>query len=326
MSLVNDAIRPFWIKDLNKITGRQSYSFSDWTITRNYEIYTDIQSNSFILEISQDLYENTLLKSFAFDCNRMASASFESIQLISQSELRPKSTAWLVIQSYYSAFFAAHSILRMLGISCSQLETQSISRIEEIADLYGYKKGVKIDTGYYRCQYNSTSRKLHCKHLKASGGGSHENFWKTFRNELKELSNQILSQSLIPSADAQNVSTKIDKMCSNLCYQGMNGANWLSFIRNKVNYQHQFGCWFPYESVRKQSVAQLYETSQTWLSDPMDIDLNRTEDILLFCRTCNFIVSLCRSLVENMSDRCPKGKSKSYLADGSIQLLRLSQR
>ena len=93
----------------NEITGRQSSGFCNWIVDGNYQIYTDIKPASFTLDISS-VSKSSLLKAFAFDCNRMAAASFESMQLIGKNELLPKSTAWLVIQSYYSAFFAAHSI------------------------------------------------------------------------------------------------------------------------------------------------------------------------------------------------------------------------
>jgi len=326
MSLVNDAIRPFWINGLNEITGKQSGSFSKWIIDGNYQIYTNIKSEFFTLKIDPSISSrNSLLKAFAFDCNRMASASFESIQLISKSELFPKSTAWSVIQSYYSAFFAAHSILRMFGISCSQLDSVAINKVVEIANLFEKNPaGVNIKNGYYKCRYDYTTHQLCCSPL-ASGGGSHENFWKTFYNEFKKISSNILSASLIPDADAQKVSGQIDAMCFNLSRNGMNGGNWLSHIRNKVNYQHEFDCWFPYQNTTKRSVSELYETSQTWLIDPMHISLTATRDILLFHRTCNFIVSLCRTLIEYMSDRCPEGKTRSYLADGSIKLLKLSR-
>ncbi|MFN5397619.1 MAG: hypothetical protein ACK5RE_09325 [Pseudanabaena sp.] len=321
MSLINNAIQPFWINGLNEITGRQSSGFLNWIVDANYQIYTDVSSESFILEIS-NTNGNPLINAFAFDCNRMASASFESMWLISKSELFPKSTGWLVIQSYYSAFFAAHSILRMFGISCSQLDPTAIKEVSKIADLFSQRPaGVNIKTGYYKCSYDHIRHKLNCEHLKASGGGSHENFWKTFYREFKNISTQILSSSLLPIADAQKVSGQIEAMCLNLCRNGMNGGNWLSHIRNKVNYQHEFNCWFPYQGVSNRYISELYETSQTWLTDPMQINLTATHEILLFHRTCNFIVSLCRTLVEYMSDRCSQGRKKSYLADGSINLL-----
>ncbi|WP_103666895.1 hypothetical protein [Pseudanabaena sp. BC1403] len=320
MSLVNDAIRPFWINGLNEITGRQSGSLLKWIIDGNYQIYTNIKSDSFTLEIASTS-KSSLLRAFAFDCNRMASASFESMQLIRKNESLPKSTAWLVIQSYYSAFFAAQSVLRMIGISCSQLDNAPIKKIQDIADIFSCKPtGVTIKSGYYKCRYDYNSHKLYCEQLNASGG-SHESFWKAFYDELKDISNKILSTPSIPIADAQRVSVQIDVMCFNLCRHGKNGGKWLSYIRNKVNYQHEFNCWFPYQNIRKTSVSELYETSQTWLIDPMQINLTARDDILLFHRTCNFIVSLCRTLVEYMSDRCPEGRKKSYLADGSINLL-----
>ena len=49
----------------------------------------------------------------------------------------PKSTGWILIRAYYAAFFAAHSLLRMFGISCIQLDAQQITAISRVAHALG---------------------------------------------------------------------------------------------------------------------------------------------------------------------------------------------
>lgn len=321
MSVIDDAIRQFWIPGLNSISGKTEDGFADWVIKQGYQIFTSIQKDECTLEVSD---EKNLLMAFAFDCNRMAVAAFESMHLINRSELLPRSTAWLIIQSYYAAFFAAHSILRILGISCSQLEKKQTNKIDEIAKLFGVDNGIQLSKGYYYCLYDHNDKKITCKNLKSSSGGTHEAFWDVFCKEMNKLSNSLLSSDQIP-VQSQSVAAQLDEMCRILCHEGKNGGNWLSYVRNTVNYKHELGSWFPYKNISKTLIADLYGNHNTWLDDPMRISLvlRPGTDIRLFHRTCNFIVGLCRILVEDMANRCPKGKAKSYLADGSMRLLNI---
>lgn len=314
MSNINSAIRPFWVPGLNDISGRLKYNFSDWVVKQEYQIYTQIKKDECLLEISD---KDKLIAAFAYDCNRMAVAAFESMHLIQQSQSVPKSTAWLIIQSYYAAFFAAHSILRMIGVSCSQLETQQANKIEQVADLYQKKNGVSLGTGYYQCIYNINNKQLECKNSRASGGGTHEIFWKTFCCEIKKLSKNI------STSQGRDVVNKLDEMCHALCHEGKHGGNWLSYVRNKVNYRHELGSWFPYQNTTKSSIDNLYCNYHTWLVDPMQINMiiRPGTNIQLFHNTCNFVVGMCRSMIKDMSNRCTKGNS--YLADGSIRLLNM---
>lgn len=314
MSNISSAIRPFWVPGLNAISGRLKYNLSDWIIKQEYQIYTPLKKDECLLEISD---KNKLLAAFAFDCNRMAIAAFESMHLISQSKSIPKSTSWLIIQSYYAAFFAAHSILRMFGISCSQFEQTQNTKIEEIADIYQNKNVIPLKQGSYQCTYNDNSKQLICK---ASSGGTHESFWKIFCCEMRNLSTNILSSNQ-PILQSQNVATKLEDMCSALCHEGKNGGNWLSYVRNIVNYRHELGSWFPYKKITKSCIDDLYCNYHTWLVDPMQITfvIKPGTDIQLFHNLCNFIVGVCRVLIQDMFNRCPTGNS--YLADGSIRLL-----
>lgn len=316
MSDINSAIRPFWVPGLNDISGRLKHNLSYWILKQEYQIYTPLTLKKCILEISD---EKKLLTAFAFDCNRMAVAAFESMHLIKQSELIPRSTAWLIIQSYYAAFFAGHSILRMLGISCSQFEHTQNNKIEEIADIYQNKNGIQLQRGNYQCSYNYYNNQLICE---ASSGGTHESFWKTFYYEMNKLSNNILLSNQL-TLQSRDVANKLGEMCSALCHEGKHGGNWLSYVRNTVNYRHELGSWFPYPNITKNSIDNLYCNNHTWLVDPMQITLviRPGTNIQLFYNLCNFIVGVCRVLIQNMFNRCPTGKS--YLTDGSIRFLNM---
>ena len=320
MSIAVNEIRPFWMPGLNEVVGKQSFSLAEWVIKQEYYIYLPITPDKFILDLQTKDSINNMLCSFACDCNRMASAAFETMYSIEKNQKVPKSTAWLMIKSYYAAFFAGHTIIRMLGTSCSQVNKYPADKIYEIAKLYKNDSGlINVPSSYYSCIYNKDSKQLSFNNIK-SKGGVHESFWKVFCDHIKQLGKQILASPVI-LRESQDVFKKLDELCQILSYEGHNGGNWLSAIRNKVNYRHELGAWFPYHKIGQQNVEDVYRKSSLWLDDPMDINLviQPGKPMTLFVSACNFIVALCRVLVLDMSDRCSKGKS--YLKDGSLKLL-----
>lgn len=207
----------------------------------------------------------------------------------------------------------------MLGVSCSQLDKQQADKIHEIATLYSNSNSFNISSSYYSCVYSEVNKQLLFDNIK-SKGGTHESFWKIFCTKIQEISNKILSLRRITS-QSQQVSTKLGELCNILCYQGRNGGNWLSSVRNQVNYRHELDVWFPYNQKRQQSIENTYNNCLMWLNDPMNINLmiKPSQPIDLFISACAFIVGLCRVLVLDMSGRCSQGKS--YLKDGSLRLL-----
>lgn len=316
MSIATDVIRQFWMPGLNNVSGNPPKGLGGWFCDEEYHVYDPLEQDRFVLTIPKD---SELLSAFAFDCNRMAIASFESMIGIAKIQKFPKSMAWLVIKYYYSAFFAAHAILRMLGISCSQLQKDQTISINRIADLYSQTNNKTVSQGFYKCEYDSYQKKLSCEKIN-SRGGVHETFWKVFYQRIGSLNNDILTKGRSPSQD-QPVSTKLLELCDNLSYRNNHNGAWLSFIRNEVNYRHQLGSWFPYKD-HQRYYFDLHDASKNWLQDPMKIVLFPQKDkkLMAFVETCNFITGLCRVLVEDMSQRCSRGRS--FHTNGSVAFLR----
>lgn len=311
---INSAIRPFWMPRLNTVRGIPEDGLQGWIIDQNYQIYQPTKSGEFSLYISN---HNNLVRAFAFDCNRMASAAFESMYSIRRHEKIQKSTSWLIIQSYYAAFFGGHAILRMLGISCSQLESSHVNAVRRIAKLFSMDSGVALGDGLHECNYDHVTNELHFRKL---NDRSHEGFWKIFLQALRKLSSNILASPGV-TTNNQSVAVLLDDLCQALCHEGKHGGNWLSYMRNKVNYRHELSCWFPYRNTRGDFIDKIYTNSYKWQKDPTEIALIQKpgSDLNLFICTCNLIVGLCRTLILDMHSRCPTGDS--YLSNGCLRLL-----
>jgi hypothetical protein len=306
MSLAAEAIRPFWARGINEISGHLTKGLAGWICDEQFLVYHPLTQTSAILSLTEN---EPLLSAIAYDCSRMALASLESIFTVKKSDVLPKSSAWTMLQTYYSAFFAAHAILRMLGLSCSQFAASEASSISRVAHLFGQANGISISSGFYVCRFEGRSKKITCEKTGITGGGVHEVFWRIFRDEMKSVSERILTSSS-RNALHQVVSIKLDELCDNLSYAHCSNGSWLSFIRNEVNYRHRYGCWFPYKDFSKENYS-LHGIIESSLIDPMSINLRHPKgnDLSQFKMTCAFIISLCQTLASDMASRCTTGKS-----------------
>jgi hypothetical protein len=299
---------------LHDVSGNVYQKLSVWVLNNRYQIYTPIHSDKFQLDIADEV---PLLAAFAFDCNRMAMAAIETIDSISTANKLTKSRAWLIIQYYYSAFYSAHSILRMLGTACTQLDKPETNNIERVADLFGTANGVTITSGFYQLSYDCTQKALCCKKLNSpQSGGSHEKMWVLFQTTLRKLSNDILVGPG-PSSLKQSVSTKLAELCDALAEKN---SNWLSFIRNMTTYRHEYSAWYPYANYHK-SYDQLFDLVGCWNEDPMTLTIwpQKNRELQRFMEVCGIIIAICNCLIDDMATRCSKGRS--FLAFGPLAII-----
>src|SRR5690349_5535781 len=129
MPILEDSIRPFWLPGLNDVSGRVGKGLGGWIRDEDFQIYSPIQPTVFTLAVAD---ASPLVIAYAGDLNRFATASIESAVSIARIGNLSRSTAWAIIKSYYSAFFAAHSILRMLGVAVSRLDGHQVQSINKI--------------------------------------------------------------------------------------------------------------------------------------------------------------------------------------------------
>jgi len=316
--MINEYLRPFWITGLNDITGKTDYRFLDLINRRkSYVIYQQIKPTAFTLNITDT---DSVLRSIACDINRFGCASIESINEINYKKKLPHSHAWKCINAYYGAYYAAHSILRIIGISCTNFEANDLQNVELIADLYGLKNNVNITKGYYKCSIDINNNLIDCIKISTSRNlGSHEQMWLVFLNFIDHFIIELAKKAA--SIEVQSVITKIQELKDNLTYMGYNGGNWLSRVRNDINYKHVDGIWFPYKDVNKY-LDDITKLINKWDVDPMQIDISSYvgKYYMRFASTCVFLISLFRSMAIEMSKRCSK-RGHSFHENGSISLI-----
>jgi hypothetical protein len=320
MSLLSELTRPFWLRGLHAIADHDHATIRAWIRNGTYQIYQPLETDGAVLSFTE---ASEIVEAYAGDCSRMSIAAFESIEGIHPSPRLPRSMAWMLVRSYYAAFFAAHAVLRVFGRSCTQLDGNSLSSIHEVADLFGQRNGKTLPKSIYSVRANADEGTVQLRRLTSSDGGSHAAVWSELSDLLSELSEKILSGGGA-RATTQVVSAKlIEIRAATLGFTQTTG--WLSSMRNRVNYQLEFGAWFPYRE-RLPYYDLLFGILDRWKADPMTFSVwpDRGRDLQRFVETTVMLVSFCRAVVEDMAARAPSGRS--FHRSGCLALMeRLNQ-
>jgi hypothetical protein len=319
MSIIEDISRPFWLMGLNQVSGPKLKGIGGWICDEEYQVYTPVTRTSFVLSFGDG---ESLLDAFAGDINRIGSASFESAVGIVRTNPLRKSTAWLIIKTYYSAFFSAHALLRMFGESCTPIKREQVNSIEKVANLFGTSPPSPMTCGLYHLRCDMKANKIFGASL---SGSPHEVFWKLFHGRVLQLSNDVLSLSTESLVNRQLASAKFSELAANLSLASAGSGRWLSTIRNAVNYDQKYATWYPYSGEQKYQ-NRLFEKVSEWNGDPMEIDLtsHQEKDLRRFQATCNFIIAVFRSSAVEMSRRCSAGRS--FHEYGTLACLNLANR
>ena len=319
MSILSDAVRPFWLAGLNDVSGRTVKELAGWLCDEDYQIYSAVTSGSFSLTVSD---RRALLSAFATEVNRISTASFETL-----AQLRltwpSKSVAWPLIQRYYAAFFAAHATLRMLGGGCGTFGRAQTSSVLKVGRAWGVDVPTSLNGGLYRFQYGNSESGFDASCL---AGSPHEAFWCLYDSKIVSIRDSLLSGNshvALTQDQRQVVAVKLGQLHDNLTYlRTSRSAGWLTHVRNAINYDQKFSTWWPYTDRPK--YYDRLAVLDADLNSAFDIDLvpQDGEDLARFQATCNFVIALCQENIRDMSQRCSIGKS--FLQYGGYAYLQLS--
>jgi hypothetical protein len=249
--------------------------------------------------------------SLANDCNRFAQAAIESMWSVGKVNKLPKSTGWAAVQMYYSAFFAAHALLRVYGRACSQLDGAHVDKVFQIASATQLDGGVSsVENGFYFSSISNNEIKF--SKLK----DSHADTWSSFSKLLIWLIDNISSTTGLGKHKSEAL-TLISNIKAALHKSGAAKGNWPSQIRNKVNYQHTHGVWYPYKGALHDHEIVLRNTE--WLKDPTSFDFSANNDISTLYNMSNSILSLMYHLIKYGYER--SGKISLPLSNGVFRLI-----
>lgn len=309
-------------KDVFESTSHSESDLKAWLANRYYLLDSPLTSfanngnkaTEFNLQVNN---ANYLLIALSNDCNRFGQASIESITNLIPNEKLPKSASWSIIKMYYASFFAIHSILRIFGRSCSQLDNEHVKAVLELAQVTNMANGItSIENGFYFSKYDPISQKISFSKLKES----HADTWQCFGNLVTELINDIPNKTTGLSSNKSKALDLLIKIKNFIYKSGANKGNWPSTIRNSINYTHSYGVWFPYTN--QNFKPELINRNTEWLKEPQTFDSQiNLNEIEVFFNATNCIVSFLFHLI---SYGYEKGDKKStVLKNGLFRLINL---
>src|SRR5262249_46846070 len=138
--------------------------------------------------------------------------------------------AWCMIKLYYSAFYAGHALLRLVGEGCSNFDKSHIDRLLAMGQAFEKTPSFGITTGTYRCVVNSGGTTLTWSPARGGKGGPHQAFWGTFGDHLGKLSDAILAGPL-SRPSAITVTEKIAALRRITSNNNAHFHHWLSVLR-----------------------------------------------------------------------------------------------
>jgi len=299
-----DGIKHLYLPKINEVGQTIPFGLNTWLSNGSDYFVPRNQLNHDFAISTYDYFD--FLKPYSYDINRLSCASLESLRDIERKNWQAKFIGWNITKFYYSAFFSAHCILKLTGNSLSNIEQTSINKVKVITTSYGFTYG-NLNTGQYCISINSASSNYRF-YKNPLYDNSHEGLWKCFLDFLTNSINSIYGQ--LPLVEAQLVVDKLNELIDALRNWNSQSGNWLSRVRNLVNYSQSYGVWFPYKTYSVE-YDRVYSFLNLHLDNPLTIDLKSYigKDLLYFVRTCQLINAIANDLLTDLESKHPNNKS-----------------
>lgn len=246
-------------------------------------------------------------ESYAHEINRFSSAMYESANASKNSE-NNNTLGWSIIQMYYSAFFASHSILRSLGKSFTYLDSPSIARLNTLNKLY---TGIasSLPDGIYFTELKHGTIDLTASNSK----DGHKVLWIRISKEISEIQDFLIG-NIPPTTDRDRLYDYLGEMSSIL----NSDLGILTRFRNEVNYTQSHNLWLPNKLKRKSSNMLSLELNS--ICKPPSVPSGSTEDIKKFLFLTRALVNLNHLIISEI-DRSSSIKS-SFINRGALKVMR----
>ncbi|WP_270938007.1 hypothetical protein [Falsiroseomonas oryzae] len=234
----------------------------------------------------------------AFDFQRFAMASLESHVACAVEVGDAASLGWVLVKAYYSAFFAAHTIIRVTGRGFIRFDSNQASFLNAVAALY-VQPDAGISAGNYAFDLATNASDLAEMRIRRSpdSSGTHDMFWRYFLVFLRGIEDEVVQQG---DPDQSAILAQTNLLHSLLAPPGYSNGSWLSFIRNEINYRHNFGVWLPRSLSR--SERDFILNGRLSVRPRTDFEARR-EPIRAFLSACRSLARLSFDVTSEVVDR-----------------------
>ncbi len=332
----SDGVRHLYIPSINTISSNPEKGLRSWLTTSDDYIVVSATKTTTLQFFELIFYDyEEILSHWTSDINRLSCAFLETVANVKESENNKKFLAWNLIYYYYSAFYSAHSILKMLGFGLIQIDHRIITKLQSKARAIGQPLP-PVSSGIY-CVSFDIRRNTVVFYKVGRYDDSHKGLWQRFSDFLSVLTGYFIvtgtydSQcvvtrqpndpyplsvySHIPSTDASDIVAKIDLLKRIINTNG--DFNWLSSIRNLINYSHEFGVWYPYKFYNKK-YDKIIALKNLCNDNPLspNFDISGEIELIKFVKACQLINAMNVDILSDLVKRHPS--NKSFLKNGFL--------
>jgi hypothetical protein len=264
-----------------------------WLTSGSFRIDGTSTSKHLVLK---NVIQTELLNYQLYDFQRFALSSFETFAKSSSDPTRPSALGWPLLKAYYAGYFGGHALMRAAGqaiIRLESLQTGPLTTLVQIAS--GSPITITPGTFHLRLIQNPDLTIDVILDSMDETGGAHAVFWRAFCQLFLSDVNATVAAAGLP--DANEVISKLGDLQELLRGKGSSAGTWLSQIRNRINYQHEYGVWFPF-GVSRTEIRQVNSLDLRSLPNArLDFDHNK-QTIQAFWAGCLFIARLSYDLSE----------------------------
>lgn len=252
--------------------------------------------DSIVIEL-QILDPSSFYRMLAGEANKFLLASRVSHARAAQSQ--ENNASWQAVEHYYSAYYAVHYLLRLTGVSLTNLDEQSINVIARSA--LGVPIQTQIPGGLYVMRYDDTSKILTLKkNTKKGSGGSHQDAWKLWEELVEKLKTQTGADPVEYASIAVDLAAH-----KNFLVRSTSKYN-PPDIRGEINYQFKGGSWV-FEKKSKDSIERIQRSiASQQITQPA-----RTPNPEGLVASNKMIIGLAKAVFQNASERYPASICRS---------------
>ncbi|MBP9707304.1 MAG: hypothetical protein KBD78_06635 [Oligoflexales bacterium] len=310
-----EAIRSSLIQSFIQVNRSEYRGIKEWFAKKEYTPDKYGNGKLFLTVTNPE----KLVGALSSDCKRFSMAAFESIHSLLEYKKESKTTSWIVVKSYYSAFYGAHATLRMFGKSCTNFNQDQIDELKEVCKLYSINLPKNFTSGPYIFSFNYDLKVLSIEKAQDQKGGSHVFMWKEYTNLIEGLAEKVIQTSESGGVIYAPVSKQLKKLAEILKMRKGNGSS-LSEIRNQVSYEHLYGSWFPHIGASKKTIQQIKSAIAIYKVKGLNYDISAEKpanELMQVMISSQFICAICFGILKDINDLNEKSIHKS----GIIQLL-----
>lgn len=245
----------------------------------------------------QILDVDLLYRLLAGEANKFLLASRVSHARSTQNQ--PSNASWQAIENYYAAYFGVHYLLRLTGVSVTNIDARGVAAIER--SNYGQKPSFNIPAGLYVMNFEESSKTLTLTKNTKKSGGSHQDAWHHWEKLIDKLRTQTNTDPVEYAAISLDLAEhKRFLVRSTSKYNPPE-------IRGEINYQFRGGSWI-FEKGASKSVGVLQRSLLTESASGVPVTAATPAGLI---STNRFIISLAKAVFLHASDKYPKGVCRS---------------